>query len=200
MVEILKEELEKLIVDHSQKEIAKMYGCSQATIRRRMVKLGIKSPRIGNCKGGPKEIVCHYCGKKFSHKRWRKRKYCSFECMGNAKYQTSVDAWLSGEDDGVIGKYGGTARFIKRYMIEKYGEECVKCGWAERNKFTNKIPLQLNHKDGNWKNNIPENLELLCPNCHSLTEHFGGRNKGNGRIGRRTWRQNKIEGHTGVAQ
>ena len=57
----------------------------------------------------------------------------------------------------------------------------MRCGWAERNLFTNKIPLSLHHIDGNYKNNKVENLELLCPNCHALTDNFGSRNIGNGR-------------------
>lgn len=33
------------------------------------------------------------------------------------------------------------------------------------------------HKDGNHLNNELENLELLCPNCHALTENWRGKNK-----------------------
>ena len=47
--------------------------------------------------------------------------------------------------------------------------------------MTNKCPLQIHHIDGNYKNNSEENLELLCPNCHSLTHNYGTLNKGNGR-------------------
>jgi len=66
-------------------------------------------------------------------------------------------------------------------MVEQYGEQCSKCGWSEINKNTQRIPVQVNHIDGNWKNNNPNNLEFLCPNCHSLTPNFGGANRGNGR-------------------
>jgi 5-methylcytosine-specific restriction endonuclease McrA len=45
--------------------------------------------------------------------------------------------------------------------------------------------LQLEHKDGNSENNKPENLCLLCPNCHSQTPTYGAKNKGNGRHYRR---------------
>jgi hypothetical protein len=41
----------------------------------------------------------------------------------------------------------------------------------------NPIPLELEHIDGNSSNNKLENLELLCPNCHSLTDTYRGKNK-----------------------
>ena len=53
--------------------------------------------------------------------------------------------------------------------------------WTEKNKFTNIIPLEIEHIDGNYLNNIESNLLLLCPNCHSLTSTYKGANKGNGR-------------------
>lgn len=33
--------------------------------------------------------------------------------------------------------------------------------------------LQIDHIDGNWKNNLITNLRFLCPNCHSQTENYG---------------------------
>ena len=53
------------------------------------------------------------------------------------------------------------------------------------NQFTKKIPLEIHHKDGNYLNNNEDNLELLCPNCHSLTNTYKAANKGNGREDRR---------------
>ena len=75
-------------------------------------------------------------------------------------------------------------RNYKKYLINKYGEKCMECGWCERNKKTGKIPIQLEHIDGHSENNRLDNLKLLCPNCHSLTETFGALNKGNGRKNR----------------
>lgn len=39
------------------------------------------------------------------------------------------------------------------------------------------LSLQLDHRDGNHKNHTIENLRFLCPNCHSQTKNFSGRNK-----------------------
>ncbi|MFD7917502.1 HNH endonuclease [Streptomyces sp. NPDC059752] len=40
------------------------------------------------------------------------------------------------------------------------------------------LPLEVDHVDGDWRNNLPENLRLLCPNCHSTTDTYRGRAKG----------------------
>lgn len=53
--------------------------------------------------------------------------------------------------------------------------ECENCGLYEW--LGNKIPIELHHIDGNNKNNEIYNLKILCPNCHSITHNFRGRNK-----------------------
>jgi hypothetical protein len=54
---------------------------------------------------------------------------------------------------------------------------CASCGtpptWRGR-----PLPLEVDHIDGDWQNNLLRNLRLLCPNCHSVTDTYRGRNKG----------------------
>ena len=45
--------------------------------------------------------------------------------------------------------------------------------------------MELDHIDGNRTNHKLENLRMLCPNCHSQTSTYKGRNKGNGRHSRK---------------
>lgn len=62
-----------------------------------------------------------------------------------------------------------------KLLKEGYKEHrCEKCGlttWLDQ-----PIPLELHHKDGNRYNNIIENYELLCPNCHAFTDSYRGKN------------------------
>jgi len=55
----------------------------------------------------------------------------------------------------------------------------LECGITEWN--GKEIVLELEHIDGNSLNNTEENLSLLCPNCHSQTDTYKGKNKGSGR-------------------
>ena len=82
--------------------------------------------------------------------------------------------------------------YIKKYIFEKYNNKCARCGWAKKNPFTNKIPLEIEHIDGNYKNNNENNLILLCPNCHSLTSTYKGANLNNGRKSRKKYANNSI--------
>jgi len=53
---------------------------------------------------------------------------------------------------------------------------CERCGlrdWRGR-----PLALALHHVNGDGADNRLENLELLCPNCHSQTDNFSGRNRG----------------------
>lgn len=63
----------------------------------------------------------------------------------------------------------------KRVIIEQKGL-CLECGIGEwRGKH---LSLEIDHKDGNHNNNKRENLVAICPNCHSLTPNWRGRNLG----------------------
>ncbi len=95
--------------------------------------------------------------------------------MGNYNYEQRVKKWQKGELSGNRGNSIST--YVRKYIFKKYNNKCVKCSWDKTNKYTNKIPLQVHHIDGNNKNTVEENLTLLCPNCHSLTNNYGGHNK-----------------------
>jgi Zn finger protein HypA/HybF involved in hydrogenase expression len=67
---------------------------------------------------------------------------------------------------------------IKRRLIREgiLKEECYKCGMKSE-WLGEPLTLQLDHIDGSDKNHSIDNLRLMCPNCHSQTPTWAGRNK-----------------------
>lgn len=133
----------------------------------------------------PREYsTCIFCGKKFKRYSNSIGKFCSLKCFFDNKKKIKdeddevlIDKWLNGEIDGTQEKQFTYKPFVRKYLFRKYDSKCQKCGWGEINKSTNLVPLQIHHIDGDALNNKVENLELLCPNCHALTDNFGSRNK-----------------------
>jgi RNase P subunit RPR2 len=63
-------------------------------------------------------------------------------------------------------------RLIKEGFKKEICEKCNNDLW-----LGSKIPLELDHIDGNSSNHKFENLRMLCPNCHAQTDTYRGANK-----------------------
>jgi len=127
---------------------------------------------------GPKEIKnCLICGAETL------TKFCSHNCYHIFHRKMIISKIENNENLH--------ERTLKKYLINTYGEKCMECGWNKIHPITNKVPIQLEHVDGNFENNKLDNLKLLCPSCHSLTPTFGSLNKGNGRIKERNRNKRK---------
>jgi predicted Zn-ribbon and HTH transcriptional regulator len=61
------------------------------------------------------------------------------------------------------------SKHIRGRLLKKAGNKCTQCGWDAINPVSKRCPLEMDHIDGNPRNNTPGNLRILCPNCHSLT-------------------------------
>lgn len=68
------------------------------------------------------------------------------------------------------------SRISKDNLLEYKCSECDIDAWRGKN-----LILDLDHINGINTDNRIENLRYLCPNCHSLTHTYKGRNKNNGR-------------------
>ena len=124
---------------------------------------------------------CLNCGKEL---KTYQMKFCSHQCQADYAQDEYILSWKNGDVDGRVGQNEMSKR-IRNYMLAKADYKCEKCGWGEVNESTGKIPLQVHHIDGDYRNCIEENLQVLCPNCHSLTPNFGSLNR-DGRGARNT--------------
>lgn len=139
---------------------------------------------VGKCRNGnPRTIFnCIVCGEKLNDKQ---EKYCSRECCVKGFKKEKIKIWKSGKLKATSDQI---PPYIRRYLFKKYNNKCSECGWSKVNIYTNKIPLQVHHIDGNYLNHDENNLQLLCGSCHSLTPTNGILNKGKGRRNRRIHR------------
>ena len=63
-------------------------------------------------------------------------------------------------------------RMIEGNLLKNICSECNVSEWNEK-----KLVMQLDHIDGNSHNHRLNNLRMLCPNCHSQTDTYCGKNK-----------------------
>jgi DNA-binding CsgD family transcriptional regulator len=107
-----------------------------------------------------------------------------------ARFGFSVESWRRAVDRGdivprphvipieellVVGRRTNRAHLKMRLLAEGLKEDrCQQCGIDEWR--GGPLSVQLHHRNGNGLDNRFENLEFLCPNCHSQTETWGGRN------------------------
>jgi Zn finger protein HypA/HybF involved in hydrogenase expression len=73
--------------------------------------------------------------------------------------------------------YGGGSYKLKKRLIKekRFEDRCHQCGLSEWQ--GQKLNVELDHINGINTDNRIENLTLKCPNCHSLTDTYRGKNK-----------------------
>jgi hypothetical protein len=81
--------------------------------------------------------------------------------------------------DKILIKNSTYQSFLLRNRLFKEGfkaKRCEECGWAKISE-DGRLPLELDHINGDHNDNRLENLRILCPNCHSLKPNHRGSNK-----------------------
>lgn len=92
-----------------------------------------------------------------------------YENLKKSKNEKDINAYLK---ENIYVKPSVLLKKLIKFNLKEYKCEC--CGITEWN--GENITLQLHHIDGNSYNNTLENLKILCPNCHSQTDNFCGKN------------------------
>lgn len=121
-----------------------------------------KSPKR---KRTARRYTCLFCENKLEGSS---KKYCDNKCQQEwYYYNVTVPKIETGQVTEV--------RTIRRYLIERDGNFCKECEilpiWNGK-----ELQFHVDHVDGDRNNNLPKNLRFLCPNCHSQTETYSGRN------------------------
>lgn len=105
--------------------------------------------------------ICKFCEKVIKGKY--SNKYCDQKCFELGIIKNSDEKYFL----GLITEQ----KTVKKAYLRHNPEICACCGigkeWNEK-----PLVLQLDHIDGNSDNNFPDNLRLLCPNCHTQTDTF----------------------------
>lgn len=132
------------------------------------------------------DTYCKSCNKVLEGSPSRKsrlggKKYCNNVCQQSFQNVNNRQDFLAGKYIGhLIGFKTGS--WQRNLLIDIKGYKCRKCGIDSYNGEA--ITLEVNHIDGDAENNSVENLEFLCPNCHSQTPNFRALNK----VSSRTYR------------
>ncbi len=114
---------------------------------------------------------CKNCSIEFKHTYQTTGVYCSIQCTKDGQRKEKRLRFLEGK---IVGR-----GHLRNHLVDINGWKCMVCNLETW--MGDLIPLEVDHINGDAGNNLPANLRLICPNCHSQTPTHKAKNKGNGR-------------------
>lgn len=137
---------------------------------KRMMVINIENETVEHV--DPSEYLCACCGSELTRTQ---STYCSSACQAKHRFSNMLDNWLK---TGV--KHEN--RVLRRFLIHLDGNKCSLCGIEDWN--GKPMVFEVEHINGDSEDSSRENVCLICPNCHSQTDTYKGKNKGRGRFKR----------------
>lgn len=119
---------------------------------------------------------CLNCGKQLSKSQ---NKYCSTICQNEYQRNQDVEKIFNGEMSGLKNAITSSPKIkdsLRSYLLKRANYSCEICGCNWINPYSNQTILEIHHIDGNRNNNLEDNLQVLCPNCHAMTPNYRGLN------------------------
>ena len=164
---VLKQRIRKLLEKEEYEKYVISLIKENFNINQVCLKLGIKP--VNNNYKKIREIIEKY-NVDISH-----FVYCQ-RTDGKKKYN-SIEEYFT--KNSALGSYR-IKNIILKYNIKPHKcEECGRSEWEHKGNII-PIPLELHHINGDRTDNTLDNLQLLCSNCHSLTDNFCKRKNGIG--------------------
>jgi len=118
--------------------------------------------------------TCARCKKDIT----RQATYCN-QCPGVLRTEDKISNWI--DDTWRGGTDIKLSPVIRSYLIKQANYTCTMCDFNTPHPIDGASVLEIDHIDGDGRNHRPENLTVLCPNHHTLTSTYRGRNRGKGR-------------------
>jgi Helix-turn-helix domain/HNH endonuclease len=140
-------------------EIARLLGLPKSTVSYHKRRLGLPMRTDCNRRYDWSQIQAHYDAG-----------HSVRECRARFGFARPLDQLLI---KGPRNRMHIKLRLIGAGLMENRCEECGIAEWRDR-----PLSLELHHRNGEKHDNRLENLALLCPNCHSQTDTWGGKNAG----------------------